>query len=171
MRVLIDTTFALRGPSGTGVYLARLVDALQLVGVEVVEAQNDARRAPAGGGWRSGLNAAGDAWWTGVELPRLAREANADLIHHPLPTLCPRAPVPQAVTVHDLAFERFPECFDPLWRRWASLTHRATAGSGALPGRPRLGAPPSGPTCAGYPASDAGAPRGGTAAGHQPCSS
>lgn len=127
MRVLIDTTFALRGPSGTGVYLARLIDALPPLGVEVVEAQNDARRAPAGGGWRSALNAAGDAWWTGVELPRRARAAGAQLIHHPLPALCPRAPVPQVVTVHDLAFERVPEYFDPVYRRWASLTHRAAA--------------------------------------------
>lgn len=127
MRVLIDTTFALRGPSGTGVYLARLIDALPRLGVEVVEAQNDGRRAPAGGGWRSGLNAAGDAWWTGVELPRRARESGADLIHHPLPALCPRVPLPQAVTVHDLAFERVPECFAPAFRHWATVTHRTAA--------------------------------------------
>lgn len=127
MRVLIDTTFALRGPSGTGVYLARLVDALAPLGVDVVEAQNPARRAPAGGGWRSGLNASVDVWWTTVALPRHARAAGADLIHHPLPALAPRTAIPQVVTVHDLAFERVPECFDPAFRRWASLTHRAAA--------------------------------------------
>jgi glycosyltransferase involved in cell wall biosynthesis len=127
MRVLVDTTFALRGPSGTGVYLARLLDALPALGVEVVEAQNESRRAPAGGGWRSGVNAAVDAWWTTVELPRRARAAGADLIHHPLPALCPVAPVPQVVTVHDLAFERVPECFAPAFRRFASVTHRAAA--------------------------------------------
>lgn len=127
MRVLIDTTFALRGPSGTGVYLARLIDALAPLGVEVVEAQDTGRRAPAGGGWRSGLNAAGDAWWTAVELPRRARIAEAAVIHHPLPARCPRTTIPQVVTVHDLAFERVPECFDPVFRRWASITHRAAA--------------------------------------------
>jgi glycosyltransferase involved in cell wall biosynthesis len=127
MRVLIDTTFALRGPSGTGVYLARLIDALEPLGVEVVEAQNPARRAPAGGGWRSGLNASVDAWWTTVALPRHARAAGADVIHHPLPALSLRTAIPQVVTVHDLAFERVPECFDPAFRRWASLTHRAAA--------------------------------------------
>jgi glycosyltransferase involved in cell wall biosynthesis len=127
MRVLIDTTFALRGPSGTGVYLARLIDALEPLGVEVVEAQNPARRAPAGGGWRSGLNASVDAWWTTVALPRHARAAGADVIHHPLPALSLRTAIPQVVTVHDLAFERVPECFDPVFRRWASLTHRAAA--------------------------------------------
>jgi glycosyltransferase involved in cell wall biosynthesis len=127
VRVLIDTTFALRGQSGTGVYLARLIDVLHGLDVEVIEARNDARRAPSGGSWRRGLNSSVDAWWTTVELPRRARRVNADLIHHPLPARCPAAPVPQAVTVHDLAFERLPEAFDPVFRRWASVTHRAAA--------------------------------------------
>ncbi len=127
MRVLIDTTFALRGPSGTGVYLARLVDVLEGLGVHVIEAQNSARRAPSGGSWRRGLNAGVDAWWTTVELPRRARQSGADLIHHPLPARAPVAGVPQVVTVHDLAFERIPEAFDPAFRRWASVTHRAAA--------------------------------------------
>ena len=50
MRVLIDTTFALRGPSGTGVYVERLATALRELGVEVVEAANARRRAPAAAG-------------------------------------------------------------------------------------------------------------------------
>ncbi len=29
--------------------------------------------------------------------------------------------------MHDLAFERLPEAFDPAFRRWASVTHRAAA--------------------------------------------
>lgn len=127
MRVLIDTTFALRGPSGTGVYLARLIDALKPLGVEVVEAQNQARRAPAGGGWRSVLNAGVDLQWTTVELPRRAHEIRANVIHHPLPAYAVRAGTPQVVTVHDLAFVRVPECFDPVFRRWAAITHRAAA--------------------------------------------
>ncbi len=125
--MLIDTTFALRGPSGTGVYLERLIGALGDAGVEVVEAQNDARRAPAGGGWRSALNAAGDEWWTKVGLPRRVRESNAELLHHPLPALALRVQAPQVVTVHDLAFERLPEQFDPAFRRYATITHRAAA--------------------------------------------
>ncbi|MDP2712849.1 MAG: glycosyltransferase family 1 protein, partial [Solirubrobacteraceae bacterium] len=36
-------------------------------------------------------------------------------------------PCPQVVTVHDLAFERLPDCFAPAFRRWASLTHRRAA--------------------------------------------
>lgn len=127
MRVLVDTTFALRGPSGTGVYLARLIDALQPLGVEVVEAQNEARRRPAGGGWRSALVAGVDLQWTTVELPRRAHEVRADVIHHPLPAYAVRSGVPQVVTVHDLAFLRVPECFRPGFRRWAAITHRAAA--------------------------------------------
>jgi glycosyltransferase involved in cell wall biosynthesis len=174
VRVLIDTTFALRGPSGTGVYLARLIDVLHGLGVEVVEAQNDARRSPSGGGWRRGLNVSVDAWWTTVALPRRARAVGADLIHHPLPAHCPAAPVPQVVTVHDLAFERLPEAFDPVFRRWASVTHRTAArhadavvcvsNTTAMDVRSRWGVPPERIVVArhgpGQPV-DANRPRGG----------
>ena len=51
----------------------------------------------------------------------------AEVIHHPLPAHARQAPCPQVVTLHDLAFERLPECFDPAFRRWASLTHRRAA--------------------------------------------
>ncbi len=125
--MLVDTTFALRGPSGTGVYLEHVIQALRHAGVEVVEAHNDARRAPAGGGLRSAVNAATDEWWTKVGLPKHVREANADLLHHPLPAFALKAQVPQVVTVHDLAFERLPQCFDPAYRRYATLTHRTAA--------------------------------------------
>ncbi|MDX6721253.1 MAG: hypothetical protein QOJ63_3507 [Solirubrobacteraceae bacterium] len=133
MRVLLDTTYARRGRSGTGVYLDRLVPALRAEGVEVVEAANERRPAPAGGGAGSARNLALDAWWTQVELPRRARAAHADVLHHPLPALSARAPCTQVVTVHDLAFERLPELFAPGFRRYASLTHRrAVRGAGAV---------------------------------------
>ncbi len=129
MRVLLDTSYARRGPSGTGVYIERLLAALREEGVDVVEAA-DTRRAPPGGGrLSSARNLAHDAWWTQVGLPRRARAAGADVIHHPLPAHAGRAPCPQVVTLHDLAFERLPECFDPAFRRWASLTHRRAARS------------------------------------------
>jgi len=64
---------------------------------------------------------------------RLARTARADVLHHPLPALAVRAPCPQVVTVHDLAFERLPELFSPGFRRWASRAHRRAArGAGAV---------------------------------------
>jgi glycosyltransferase involved in cell wall biosynthesis len=125
--VLIDTTFALRGRTGTGVYLERITRALADLGVEVVEAANSARRAPAGGGPRSALNWGTDAYWTSVELPRRARAAGGDVLHHPLPAHSVAATCPQVVTVHDLAFERLPECFDPAYRLYASRAHRRAA--------------------------------------------
>jgi len=127
MRVLLDTTYALRGPSGTAVYLQRLEQALQAEGVEVIVAANPLRRAPAGGGAGSARNLALDARWTQVELPRRARAQRADVLHHPLAALALRAPCPQVVTLHDLAFERLPELFASGFRRYASLTHRAAA--------------------------------------------
>ncbi|HUR86087.1 MAG TPA: glycosyltransferase [Solirubrobacteraceae bacterium] len=133
MRVLLDTTYALRGRSGTAVYLECLAAALREEGVEVVEAANERRPAPAGGGAGSARNLALDAWWTQVELPRRAREAGADVLHHPLPALAVRAPCAQVVTLHDLAFERLPEAFSPGFRRWASRAHRRAArGAGAV---------------------------------------
>ena len=127
MRVLLDTTYALRGRSGTGVYVERLSAALRAEGVDVVETADARRPPPAGGGAGSAGNLARDTWWTQVALPRRARAANADVLHHPLPALARGAPCPQVVTVHDLAFERLPDHFAPAFRRWASVVHRRAA--------------------------------------------
>jgi len=127
MRVLLDTTYAQRGPSGTGVYIDQLCGALRDAGVDVVTAANARRPAPAGGGLGSVRNLALDARWTHVELPRRARAAGADVLHHPLPALAARAPCPQVVTVHDLAFERLPELFAPAFALWATRAHRRAA--------------------------------------------
>jgi glycosyltransferase involved in cell wall biosynthesis len=126
VRVLIDTTFALRGPSGTGVYLERLIAALRGLDVEVVEASDPAGRALGGGRGRV-LDLAADARWTQVDLPRLAAMAEADLIHHPQPARAGRRAPAQVVTVHDLAPERIPECFDARQRRASQFVHRAAA--------------------------------------------
>lgn len=127
MRVLLDTTYARRGPSGTGVYLDRLATALRAEDVDVVEAANVRRPAPAGGGAGSVRNLALDQWWLQVELPRRARSAGADVLHHPLPTVAEHAPCPQVITIQDLAFERLPDHFAPAFRHWASRTHRHAA--------------------------------------------
>jgi glycosyltransferase involved in cell wall biosynthesis len=129
MRVLLDTTFALRGHSGTGVYLAHLEEALSDLGIDVVEASNDGRRAPGGGLQTSAFNAAADQWWSTVELPRRARHAGADVVHHPLPAHSPMGGIAQVVTVHDLAFERVPEGFDARFRTFARIAHRRAARS------------------------------------------
>jgi glycosyltransferase involved in cell wall biosynthesis len=127
MRVLLDTTFARRGPSGTGVYVERLAGALAEEGVEVVAAWNPRRRPPGGGGTRSLANLLADERWTAIELPRAARAAAADVIHHPLPAHSRLAGRPQVITVHDLAFVRRPELFDRRYAAWAARAHRAAA--------------------------------------------
>jgi glycosyltransferase involved in cell wall biosynthesis len=128
LRVLIDTTFARRGPSGTGVYLERLTAALRALGADVVEAANERRRPPAGGGIGSLRNLLADSWWTEVELPRRARAAGAAVVHHPLPAVFGESRGPaQVTTVHDLGFARVPECFDPRFRAFARRAHRAAA--------------------------------------------
>jgi glycosyltransferase involved in cell wall biosynthesis len=126
MRVLIDTTYAHRAPrSGTAVYLEQLLRAL---GPDAVPVWNRRRGAPAGGGLRSVRNLLADRWWEEVELPRLARAHGAEVIHHPLPAVTRRPRGARVViTVHDLAFERLPEMFDPRFRRYAHRTHRDAA--------------------------------------------
>lgn len=129
MRVLLDTTYALRAPfSGTAIYLQRLQEALgQVDGVTLLPAANTARRPPAGGGLGSVQNLLADTWWSSVALQRLAREQAADVVHHPLPAVAPRASQPQVITVHDLAFERLPGQFDRGFRLYAHHAHRAAA--------------------------------------------
>jgi len=133
LRVLIDTSFADRGPSGTGVYIERLTGALRARGnVEVVETRR--RRRPAPGRSRrhgrvlwSALNLLLDIAWTQVSLRLQARRVRADVIHHPLPAWTWRAPSGQAITVHDLAFEHLPEGFGRVWRALARRRHRVAA--------------------------------------------
>lgn len=127
MRVLIDTTYARRGPTGTGVYVERVSAAVRELGVDIVETANERRRPPGGGGLSSARNLGSDRWWTASELPRRAREANADVVHHPLPAFSRAVYCAQVVTVHDLAFERLPRHFDPRWRAYARRAHRAAA--------------------------------------------
>jgi alpha-1,3-rhamnosyl/mannosyltransferase len=129
MRVLIDMTYARRAPySGTGIYIQRLCSELARSGdVEVIEAVNRRRRAPAGGGLGSARNLGADLWWSGVELPQRARRIGAHVIHHPLPAVAPVAGTPQVVTVVDLAFERMPAAFARGYRTYAHLSHRAAA--------------------------------------------
>jgi glycosyltransferase involved in cell wall biosynthesis len=129
MRVMIDTTYPRRAPySGTAIYVERVADALaRLDGVEVETVYNPRRGRAAGGGIGSVRNLLTDRWWTGLELPRLAKRARVDVVHHPLPAIAGRSSVPQAITVHDLAFERLPDHFDHAFRIHAHRAHRAAA--------------------------------------------
>ena len=133
MRVLIDTSFCARGPSGTAVYIERLCAALRArEGVELVEARRGFRPAPGrtrarGALLWSALNAVLEVVWVQVALRRRARRSGADVIHHPLPAWMWRAPCAQVVTIHDLAFEHLPEGFGRVWRILARRRHRVAA--------------------------------------------
>lgn len=129
MRVLIDTSYARRGPSGTAVYVEQLVRALRERGeVEVVEAAQR-RRLPSGKGnpLRSAANALLDLGWLAVGLPRAARLAGADVVHHPLPVHGRRIPCPQVATLHDVAFESMPGGYGRVWRALARRAYRRAA--------------------------------------------
>jgi glycosyltransferase involved in cell wall biosynthesis len=135
MRVLVDTSYAARGPSGTGVYVRELVGALrELEGVEVVEA-SQSRRLRRGGGnpVRSAINALVDLAWLHFGLPRAVRAAQPQVVHHPLPANSRRIRAAQVTTIHDVAFEHHPAAYGPLWRRLARRQYRrATERSDAL---------------------------------------
>lgn len=133
MRVAIDTSYATRGASGTGIYIERLVAALEADGVDVVRLRQPARGRRGGRNKiRSAANAALDLAWTRELLPRAAERAKADVLHHPLPAWSPTK-IAQVVTVHDVAFARHPDDFDATWRRIALRTHRsAAAHAGAI---------------------------------------
>lgn len=126
MKVLIDTTYAARVPlSGTAIYLDNLISELTAQGeVEVAQARNERRAPPAGGGGGGALTAAADTWWSEMELPRLARRAKADVIHHALPARAHGRAIPQVVTVYDLAFEALPGVSDRRFATYAHLTDR-----------------------------------------------
>jgi glycosyltransferase involved in cell wall biosynthesis len=133
MRVLIDTSYALRGPSGTATYILELTAALRDVeGVELVEVANERRRPPGGGGIASVRNLLTDRAWLRRRLPQLAADVVADVLHHPLPALARQPPSRQVITVHDLAFETHPEHFDPRFARWAAHAHRRAAREAAV---------------------------------------
>ena len=140
MRVMIDVSYSGRGRTGTGVYVEELVRALGArEDTEVVCVRQRRRLRPGGGNrLRSAANLALDSAWTRFGLPRAARLAGADVLHHPLPARSPGAGCPQVVTVHDVAYERHPEEFDPAWRSLARRGHRAAvarAGAVVCPSR------------------------------------
>ena len=68
--------------------------------------------------------------WEQAGLPRALRRRGADLVHAPNCFLPLRRPCPGVVTVHDLAFEAFPEDFVPR-TRWKYRTFAPRAARSA----------------------------------------
>jgi len=82
---------------GWGRYARELARALPGAGVDVVELRD---------GWPGP-----EVLWEQVGLPRALRRGGYALVHSPNVFLPLRRPCPGVVTVHDLAFEAFPEDF------------------------------------------------------------
>lgn len=124
-----------RGPSGTAVYVDQLARALRRRGqVELVEASQRHRLSPGGRNpLRSACNALLDLLWLHGGLPRAARAARVDVVHHPLPAHSARIGCAQVATLHDLAFEARPRGYGRVWRALARRAYRsAVARSGAI---------------------------------------
>ena len=124
--MLLDTSYAAHGPSGTAVYLDRLAEALRATGeVELMEARQEGRPRRGGSNpLRSASNALGDTAWLHAGLPRAARSARAEVVHHPQPVLARTIGAAQVVTVHDVAFEARPGGYGGVWRRLAARQYR-----------------------------------------------
>jgi glycosyltransferase involved in cell wall biosynthesis len=124
-------------PGGIGTYVRELWTALAAIdGVEVVPfrsswpADRVAGTVPAGGGVRTGGHRTHYPLWDLVAWPPLpAALSRCDLVHATNQVAVPPARRGQAlvVTVHDLAFERFPEAFPARWRRLQRAGVRAAA--------------------------------------------
>jgi glycosyltransferase involved in cell wall biosynthesis len=100
-------------PGGWGRYALSLADALRRVNaVELLELS---------GGWPGP-----EALWEQVGLPLQLRRLKPDLVHAPNCFLPLRRPCPGVVTIHDLAFEAFPDDFSRrTGAKFRSITPRA----------------------------------------------
>jgi glycosyltransferase involved in cell wall biosynthesis len=83
------------------------------------------RLVPSG---RSGANPLQRVAWEQLTLPGELRRLGADVFHAPANVLPARLPCPAVVTVHDLAFFRYPQFFRPTRRYYQqALTRRSVA--------------------------------------------
>jgi glycosyltransferase involved in cell wall biosynthesis len=122
MRIAIDARDAeATGLRGWGRYASELLRALEAGGeVDVVRL-------------RTGWPGVPEAAWEQLGLARAARRAGADVLHVPNCFLPLRRALPGVVTIHDLAWERFPDDFAALTRRkFATITPRAARSAEAV---------------------------------------
>lgn len=108
MRVAIDMQLALGTATGIGEYVRGLSRALQSRGVDVVSLAD-----PGLDPWRFDRRVR----WDQLILPRRARASGADLLHCASGTMPLRAPLPVAVTVHDVAWLKVQRHARP-YARW-----------------------------------------------------
>lgn len=122
MRIAIDSRdAAAEDARGWGRYALELLRALERRGdVDVIRLD---------AGWPGVPEVA----WEQLGLARAARRAGADLLHAPNCFLALRRSLPGVVTIHDLAWERFPGDFAPRTRaKFAWVTPRAARSAEAV---------------------------------------
>ena len=127
--VIVDGRMARRRRTGAATYIHDLQAAI----ADAAPADLDVRFrfGPPGLPRRNRLTTAGnlvlDLAWQHVLLPLLARRAGAAAIHAPFNWAPRLAPCPTVVTVQDLAWERVPETFPKVFRRYARIFTRQSA--------------------------------------------
>lgn len=77
-------------------------------------------------------NAARRILWEQLDLPGQVRRSGAQLFHAPVNVLPERMPLPSIVTIHDLAFVRYPEFFRPTRRVYQRIFTERSARRAAV---------------------------------------
>ncbi len=113
MRIAIDARELLGKPTGVGRYIAGLLEAwrtLPAAGAhEFVLCAPAALPRETNYEWR--IAPGSGTWWEQTALPRLAREAEADVLFAPAYTSPLLLSVPCVLTIHDVSFAAHPEWF------------------------------------------------------------
>lgn len=125
-RVVVDARIARRRTTGAAIHINGLRRAIGRVDPADLEVRF--LDGPPGLPRRNRLTTLGnlllDLAWTHIAVPVRAQQLGAAAIHAPFNWAPWWSPVPTAVTVHDLAWERVPETFPPSFRRYARLFTR-----------------------------------------------
>jgi len=128
-RVAIDMTVMDRVKTGSAVYVAELLQAieqLQPADLEVIPL-----RGPGFIKRKSLLtkfiNLGIELWWLHLRLPHLVKQLRIELLHMPANMIPFRVACACVVTIHDANFMKLPEAYDPLWRAYARLMCRQAA--------------------------------------------
>ena len=114
-----DNCFARRNPTGTGVYAARLLEALTRspdLDIKVFEGWPDGTRG--GSRLRRMLKIGGNLVWTHLDLPFRVWKGGFDVLHSPAFVAPVKAPCPTVITVHDVTYLLYPEHFTAWWVRY-----------------------------------------------------
>ena len=109
MKIAIDARELRDKPTGVGRFLAQILAAWKTI--PEAQAQEFILLAPDGMAPRAGI------LWEQVVLPRLVREARADVLFSPAYSGPMLPPVPMVVAIHDVSFAAHPEWFT--WREGA----------------------------------------------------